>query len=167
MNLIELFEKRPFQDVGTFNAIFKTTPLLGFPATMEVEIKELVREKRRIVVGETELLLDLTQKKLPSKAMLEQKGLSKKAKKLLAIKKEAKLPDIYKTLKPSEFMIYSAVSELGSVDGITELAKHLSIDQRSIRNNLTRLEKLGLIKTTSVACRSGEFLRLSVDTTSN
>ena len=169
MNLIEVFEKKPFQDVGTFNAVFKTTPLLGFSSELEVEIKDLVNGRRRLLVGEQEVFLDLTQTKL-SRAFAEKETMPvlKEAKKKLFVKKQGiQLPEILRKLSPSEFMIYHALKEMGEVNGILELSRNISLTSKSIYNNLPRLVKLGLVKTSNVNSDKGNFLKISVDTTSN
>lgn len=165
MNLIEVFENKPFQDVGTFNAVFKSTPILGFPSSTEVEIKELVSGgERRVLVGRETLFIDLTQKK----AVVEKKrakaevraGLSKLFKK----KRRNQLPELYRKLSASEFMILSAVRELGEVDGISELTRNIALNRKTISQALPRLISLGLIKTERAVSSEGDFLKISVDT---
>ena len=168
MNLIELFEKKPFQDVGTFNAIFKTTPILGFPANAEVEIKGLVNGgMRRIEVGGTELILDLAPTKNAQKVAEKRAKFTKD--KVRCKKTKAELPPIYKQLTASEFMTYYAIKELGSVSGMTELSRHISLTRNTISKCLVKLKKLGWIKTETVApdTTGGAFLKITIDTATN
>lgn len=163
MNLIEKFEDMLAQDVGTFNSIFTTTPILGFNSDVEVRIGELCNgNQRKILVGSEVLLMDLTQKKSV-----------KKEKKITFIKPKggctkvsANISNIYKILKPTEFMIYSAIKEVGEVDGIEELARKISVSNKTIISNLPRLIQLGLVKKkyVTVIGKTGSFNKLIVDT---
>ena len=75
MSLIEVFENQENQNVAQFNKIFKSTKLLGFKDADIVEIGELCPgEERRIKVGNSEVKLNLTQRKsqrryIPKNAM--------------------------------------------------------------------------------------------------
>lgn len=63
MKLIEDFENEDIQNVATFNAIFKSTPIVGAPLDFEVQIMEPANADRRwIKVGEEFIRLNLTQK---------------------------------------------------------------------------------------------------------
>jgi hypothetical protein len=159
-SLIEIFENKLAQDVGTFNSIFKKTPILGYPADTKVEIHGLFPEdKRKIIVGDDTLYMTIVQpKKKPKKP---KKGRIR----ILPIAQPTnkKLPEIYRLLNPSQFMIYMAVQTMGAVDGIQELARQLSIESRTIRNNIKHLIKLKLIRTESVAVNGKSVLKLSVD----
>ena len=165
MNLIEKFENMPVQDVGTFNSIFRTTPILGFPFDKEVIVRGLVSDGRReLIVGGSTVYLDLTQKK----SIREEKRVTfvkPKGELQRAIKKTSELPKIYKILKPVEFLIYSAIKEVGQVDGIEELARNISVTNKTIIANLPRLISLGLVKKQYVACegKTGSFNKLTVD----
>jgi hypothetical protein len=155
----------PFQDVGTFNSIFKSTPILGFPFDKEVVVRGLVSDGRReLIVGDSTIYLDLTQKKSIKE---EKKVIFIKPKSELqrSIKKTSELPKLYKILKPVEFMIYSAIKEVGQVDGIEELARNISVTNKTIITNLPRLISLGLVKKQYVACegKAGSFNKLTVD----
>lgn len=169
MNLIELFESKPFQDVGTFNAIFKTTPILDFPATAEVEIKGLVNGGlRKLIVNNTEVIMDLTQSKQVQEFSKEVKPLPAKETKKLFKKQKVLLPALYRRLSSSEFMIYHAVKELGEVYGITELSKHIALTRKTISQGLPRLKELGLIKTELTGVDTGgAFLKITIDTANN
>jgi DNA-binding transcriptional ArsR family regulator len=60
MNLIDLFESKPVQDVGTFNSIFKGSPILGHDYSKPVAIKELIPGVgRKLQVGDLELFVEL------------------------------------------------------------------------------------------------------------
>lgn len=63
MNLIEVFENMPKQDVKTFNKVFKSTPIES-KLNLEVEILDLLSaDERRIKVGTDYIRLCLKQKK--------------------------------------------------------------------------------------------------------
>lgn len=169
MNLIDKFENMPFQDVGTFNSIFVTTPLLGFEADEPVLIGALTSSnERKILVGNKEVLIDLTQRKAlkPEKRVtfVKPKGITERC-----TKSSLNLPVVYKLLKPTEFMIYSAIKEAGEVDGIEELSRKISISNKTIIANLPRLIELGLIKKkyVTVIGKTGSFNKLTIDTTCN
>lgn len=162
MNLIEKFENMPFQDVGTFNSIFTDSPILGFPMDTSVEIKELVAGTRRVLVGEETLFLDLLQKvkRVPvKKEKVEKVVVYEKVS-----KKQLSLSDIYKRLKPTEFMIFSAIKEVGEVHGVEEFARNLPLSNKTIANSLKRLVELRLVKTEYVTCESGSFTKIIIDT---
>jgi len=166
MNLIAKFESMPFQDVGTFNSIFKNTPILGFPFSSQVEIRGIVAgERRNILVGDTTVELDLTQGKNARDFQQPYvRRFENKVKPAKVVKVKPVLPIIYKQLTGTEFLIYSAVKELGEVHGITELSRHISLTTKSIYNNLPRLEKLGYVKTERAISESGDYTKISVDT---
>jgi predicted DNA-binding transcriptional regulator len=155
----------PVQDVGTLNSIFKTTPILGFPFSQEVVVRGLVSDGRReLVVGTSIIYMDLTQKK----SIKEEKRVTfvkPKGELQKAVKNISELPKLYKILKPVEFMIYSAIKEVGQVDGIEELARNISVTNKTIIANLPRLVSLGLVKKQYVACegKAGSFNKLTVD----
>jgi DNA-binding MarR family transcriptional regulator len=163
MNLIDKFESMPFQDVGTFNSIFKSTPIIGHSYDLPVEIKNITHGQRRLVqIGEATVEMELTQSKLTRDFQRHTVEFKPKAK---AFKKEAmKLPTAYKQLTGAEFLIYSAVKELGEVCGIMELSRQISLTSKSIYNNLPRLIKLGYVKTERVISTSGDYTKISVDT---
>jgi DNA-binding transcriptional ArsR family regulator len=163
VDLIDKFENMPFQDVGTFNSIFKNCPILGVSFDTSVEIKELVKGERRVIVGSSEILIDLTKK-----AIL--KNEPKVKKELTKIKKsnprrKLVLSEIYTLLKPTEFLIYCAIKESGEIDGVEELSRAIKISSKTIHANLKRLLELKLVKVEYVACRSGSFNKLTIDTT--
>lgn len=161
MNLIEKFENMPFQDVGTFNSIFKNSPILGFDFSTEVEIGSLTTDnQRRVKVGDTTIFLDLTQK-----SQKEVKRAEKKERKLEKVQAnvKTKLPVIYSALTPTEFMTYLAIKELGEVDGVYALSRTLPISTKTIYNCLPKLIKLGLISKKKVFDGEKSFTRL-IDT---
>jgi hypothetical protein len=169
MNLIEKFENMPVQDVGTFNSIFKTTPIMGYDFSTEVQIYELKADnKRRIQVGNEVVFIDLTQRKSIKEekrvTFVRPRGKLNKSKKI-----SRELPKVYKILKPTEFMIYSAIKEVGEVSGIEELSRKISITNKTIIANLPRLIQLGLVKKQYVSCEgeTGSFNKLTVDTSVN
>jgi DNA-binding MarR family transcriptional regulator len=161
MNLIEKFENMPFQDVGTFNSIFKNSPILGFDFSTEVEIGNLTPDnQRRVKVGENVLFLDLTQK-----SRVEIKRVEKAKRKLqkVSLSKPKTLPAIYSMLTPTEFMVYLAIKELGEVDGVTTLAKILPMTTKTISNCLVKLSRLGLVQKKKVSDGEKTFLKI-IDT---
>ena len=155
----------PFQDVGTFNSIFKKTPLLGFNSSDEVEIGGIGSNNQRIIKVSGKLIhLDLSQK-IDERAPRVK---VQKVKKLSQVERTNKrIPELYRLLKPTEFMIYSAIKEVEFIDGIESLSKEISINSKTIAINLKKLVKLGLVKKTLLSSSSGIFYRLSVDTISN
>jgi predicted transcriptional regulator len=161
MNLIEKFENMPFQDVGTFNSIFKNSPILGFPFSEDVEIGSLTTDnQRRVKVGETVLLLNLTQK-----SQVKIKRIERTEKKLekVSLSVSKTLPVIYSMLTPTEFMIYFAIKELQEVDGVITLSKILPITTKTISTCLTKLSKFGLIQKKKVYDGEKTFLKI-IDT---
>lgn len=163
MNLIEKFESMPFQDVGTFNSIFKKTPILGVASSVIVEIAELnSSNRRRIKVGGDSIFLDLTQKYMNVESIKKPVVTKKKQERVIKISRS--LSSLYKTLKPAEFMIYSAIRDMGEVDGIEELARKISIHSKTIAVNLHRLVDMGLVKKQTLICSSGIFSKLTIDT---
>jgi DNA-binding MarR family transcriptional regulator len=164
MNLIEKFENMPFQDVETFNRIFKTTPILNKDKDLDVRICELTPSNmRRLVVGEETMFLDLTQKK-NTDFQKKKKVVNKKSNLKKVLKVSKKLPDIYKILRPTEFMIYSAIKEAGEIHGVEELSRQIFVSNKSILANIPRLIELKLIKKEYVACdnKAGSFNKLSI-----
>jgi predicted HTH transcriptional regulator len=159
-SLIEIFESKPAQDVGTFNRIFKKTRIKGYPKDAEVEIHGLFSEdKRKITIGNDTIYMRIVQpKKKPKKPKQEYVYMLPKSE-----ASDAKLPEIYKTLKPSQFMIYMAIQTMGAVDGIEELARQLSIESKTIRNNIKDLIELKLIRTEMVSVNGKSVLKLSID----
>lgn len=160
MNLIEKFENMPFQDVGTFNSIFKTTPILNFNSSESVEICELRGEERRIKVGDQVIFLDLTQRK---SSLVEKKKRQKtKNPRLKHEKVLVNLPEIYRILNPVEFIIYSAIREAGEIGGVEELSRNLRISNKTILLRLKKLVELNLVKREFVTCGSGSYLKLTL-----
>lgn len=161
MNLIEKFENMPFQDVGTFNSIFKNSPIIGFDFSTEVEIGNLTNDNQRTVkVGESIILLDLTQK-----SQKEIKKAVKKERKLERVisNENKKLPVIYSILSPSEFMTYLAIKELVEVDGVCALSRIIPMSSKTITNSVVKLVKLGLVRKKKVTTGEKTFIKL-IDT---
>lgn len=163
MNLIEKFENMPFQDVGTFNSIFKTTPILNISSTAEVRIGELTGDnKRKVYVLDQVLFLDLTERKIPKKEI--KKELKQKEKRDRIEKKTIKINPLLKKLTPSQFVIYQAVLEAKEIYGIAELSRNINLSTKSIYANMEGLLSLGLIKRQEVASDRGALVKLSIDT---
>jgi len=163
MSLIEKFENMPVQDVGTFNSIFTASPIMGHSFDTRVEIKELVAGKRRILVGEAELFLELSQKtKRVSEPKKAAKNASSKHEKVN--KRETTLSPVYKMLKPSEFMIYSAIKDAGEIHGVEGLSRQIGLSNKTIAANLRRLIELKLVRTSYVVSESGSFNKITIDT---
>lgn len=160
-SLIEIFENKPFQDVGTFNSVFKNTPILGYPADAEVEIHELSSEdKRKITVGDNTIYMKIVQ---PNKKELRKIKAKRQPVLPKVTESRVKLPEIYKILKPIQFMIYMAIQTVGSINGVDELSQQLSVDRRSLSKNIKHLVKLKLIRTEKVSAKGKNVLRISVD----
>ena len=162
MSLIDKFENMPFQDVGTFNSIFVVTPILGFDFDTTVEIKEMVNSKRRVIVGDVELFLDLSQKQVLKKEPTVEKTTPKTKTKRVCDRKKISLPTIYKTLRPTEFLVYSAIKELQEVDGVEELSRNIGISNKTIALSVKRLAELSLVKVEYVACAGGSFNKITM-----
>lgn len=166
MNLIEKFENKPFQDVGTFNAIFTKTPILGFDSNTPVEIKNIVAGKRRVLVGNSEIFLDLRMRSAPIAEIKKTREGRKVKVRRVSEKKKLKLPDFYRMLKPSEFVVYSAIKEAKEIDGMEELSRVIGITNKTIAQTIKRLVKLKLVQTECVAGPSGSFTKIKIDTSS-
>lgn len=162
MNLIEKFENMPFQDVGTFNSIFKHSPILNFKSNEEVVIGELTADNRRkIYISDKVLLMDLTQKKLLKEDL---KLKESKVKRVKVKKINIRINPLLKILTPSQFVIYQAIKEAGEVFGIAELSRNIRLNVKSIYNNLDLMKKIGLIKKEEVSSEEGALVKLSIDT---
>lgn len=160
MNLIDKFENMPVQDVGTFNSIFKHNPIMGFPFDAEVEICGIGKENTRVLKVNGEFIQkDLTYK-MPTRKIIKETKTNNLEKVEFGTKK---LPEIYSKLKPTEFMIYSAVRELGFVVGIIELSKQLNINNKTVLTNLPKLIKLGLVRKERVATNSGSYFKITAN----
>jgi DNA-binding MarR family transcriptional regulator len=158
MSLIEKFENMLKQNVGTFNSIFTHTPIMGIPFDTDVEIRGVCPGGLRLVkVGDSVMHLDLSAKKTakkPQKEKVERRILSS-----IEVSSK-KLPSLYRTLKPTEFMVYSAIKELGYIIGVTKLAEQLNLNSKTILTNLPRLVKLGLVTREKVVTDKGNFYKL-------
>ena len=167
MKCIEIFESLPEQTVKTFNETF-TNKIKGFSDNTSVEIGTLTSSGDRIVVvGDSELVMDLQARN----SWAEDQKKKKKPKKPSNLKKSEKvefqLSPIFKMLSPSEFFVYSAIKEAEVVSGVEELSRQINITNKTIFKLLKRLVKLGLVKKTLVSCDSGCFNELRVDTQIN
>lgn len=161
MNLIEKFENMPFQDVGTFNSIFKNSPITDFPFDLEVEIGHLTTDnQRKVKVGETILFLNLTQKILAGVRKVNKNNKKLEKVNLTTLKT---LPAIYSKLTPTEFMTYLAIKELKEVDSITALSRVIPMTTKTISTCLIKLSNLGLIQKKKVSNGDKTFLKI-VDT---
>jgi DNA-binding MarR family transcriptional regulator len=162
MNLIQQFESKAFQDVGTFNSIFKATPILGFPASAEVEIGGITAKGRRILVGEVELFLNLTANERVEK-IAKVKRLTQRVKAAKRIREVPKklgvLPELFHKLSPGEFMVFAALKELGEVRSAVHFATILPMDRRTIHNMATALEVKGMVK---IEKEKGIIVRISL-----
>jgi len=161
MNLIEKFENMPFQDVKTFNSIFKNSPITDFPFDLEVEIGHLTTDnQRKVKVGETILFLNLTQKILAGVRKVNKNNKKLEKVNLTTLKT---LPAIYSKLTPTEFMTYLAIKELKEVDSITALSRVIPMTTKTISTCLIKLSNLGLIQKKKVSNGDKTFLKI-VDT---
>lgn len=141
MNLIDIFESKPFQDVGTFNSVFKTTPILGFAPDLEVVIGSMTSTGRRLSVGGKEIILSLAvNKKQQAKAKLTRKSVFDKPEQTQA------LSSLYKELTPSEFMLYSAIRELGTVYGISLLSRLVNLTTKTCTRTVKSLQDKNLVQ---------------------
>lgn len=161
MNLIEIFENKPFQDVGTFNSIFKKTPIIGYPANSSVEICELKNDdKRRIIINDsTELFLDITQKSYKTEEK-KQKATKESLKKISIEKKT--FSKIYKMLSPTQFVLYHAINSVGEIDSIGQLSDATGLERKTISINLSKMEKMGFIKKTLIK-KGNYFFKIIID----
>jgi hypothetical protein len=144
LNLIEVFENKPFQDVGTFNSIFKQTPIVGFSFDTPVQIKELNQgDERKILVGDATIFLKIIQSKHKPKEKIKKIPVLKKA--FSETSKE--LPEIFRKLNPTEYMIYNALLILGKINSIEEFSKKINVSRRTISNAVKRLSDMKMIST--------------------
>lgn len=153
MELITKFENMPFQDVGTFNSIFKTTPLLGFKSDMAVKIKNIVPGKGRLIlIGDVEVFLDLSNgEKTPpvDKPRISKIQYIKRKNRRYYEKKmgiDGKLPLMFKELTPFEFFALHCVKKMKETT-VSEICKELRItNQRTMNNCLKSLADKGYVK---------------------
>ena len=148
MNLIDIFESKPFQDVGTFNSVFKTTPILGFDLGLEVEIGSLTSTGRRLLVGGKEIILNLAvnKKEQVAAARIIQRSRFKKPTQSIALSR------FYKELSPSEFMLYSAIKELGVVYGVSQLSRLVNLTTKTCGKTLKSLQEKKLVQISGDYC---------------
>jgi DNA-binding MarR family transcriptional regulator len=148
MNLIDIFESKPFQDVGTFNSVFKTTPILGFAPDLEVVIGSMTSTGRRLSVGGKEIILSLAvnKKEQQLRAKVTRKSAFNKP------KQTDILSSIYKELSPSEFMLYSAIKELGTVYGISQVSRLINLTSKTCAKTLKTLQEKNLVKVSGDYC---------------
>jgi hypothetical protein len=165
MTLIELFENKPVQDVGTFNSIFVTCPIIGFNHSDSVEILGPVRGGRRILVNGKELVLDIPNSIVTNKNNTRAKRIKLPKKTITVVNSQAKpLPIAYKALSPGQFMVYSALKELGEVYNVTKFSQMLNMSYRAIQENLKELYRMGLVRSESVNTSKGNTSKISIDT---
>ncbi len=158
-SLIEKFENSFVQDVGTFNSIFKQTPILGFSSDLQVEIKEILKgDERRIVVGDQIIFHKIIQTSPKSKAHRKNIDISI-LKKVSPVQKK-QLPDIFLKLSPSEFMVHQAITLLGCIDGIEELSKQICLTGKTIYPIIKKLTDMGVVHTEKVSVDGKPLLRL-------
>lgn len=144
LNLIEVFENKPFQDVGTFNSIFKQTPIVGFSFDTPVQIKELNQgDERKILVGDATIFLKIIQSKHKPKEKIKKIPILKKA----FSEPSKELPEIFRKLNPTEYMIYNALLILGKINSIEEFSKKINVSRRTISNAVKRLSDMKMIST--------------------
>ena len=162
-SLIDIFEESENQTVEQFNKVFKATKLLGYDDSEIVSIGELCAGNERVITirGNT-FRLNLEQK--TTKPERKKKAVVNVANKPRKVEEKRKLSlsDIYKTLKPTEFMLYSAIKEVGQVDGMEEFSRAVRISNKTIALNIKRLVELNLIKIEEVASTSGNFNRITL-----
>ena len=148
MNLIDIFESKPFQDVGTFNSVFKTTPILGFALDLEVVIGSMTPTGRRLSVGGKDITLSLAvnKKEQQLRAKVTRKSAFNKP------KQTETLSSLYKELSPSEFMLYSAIKELGVVYGISQVSRLINLTSKTCAKTLKTLQEKKLVKISGDYC---------------
>ena len=148
MNLIDIFESKPFQDVGTFNSVFKTTPILGFALDLEVVIGSMTPTGRRLSVGGKDITLSLAvnKKEQQLRARVTRKSAFNKP------KQTETLSSLYKELSPSEFMLYSAIKELGTVYGISQVSRLINLTSKTCAKTLKTLQEKNLVKVSGDYC---------------
>lgn len=157
MNLIDKFENAPFQDVGTFNAIFPWTPLVGFNTAAEVKIGKIVTESERIVfVNEVELRLSLIEPKnkslrkhvplSPIKAKQKREKAKARIKRILPIK----FSSPFRELTFGEFFVYKAIMEIKEVKTLEVFSHSLGIDTKTMSLHMKNLIKKRYVEKTTV-----------------
>ena len=149
MNLIDVFESKPFQDVGTFNSVFKTTPILGFDVDLEVVIGLMTPTGRKLTVGGKEIILNLAVNKKQMQKVEAKKAVRSRFKQPV---KSIGLSSLYKELSPSEFMLYCAIKELGTVYGISQASKLINLTTKTCGNALKVLNEKKLVEITKDYC---------------
>lgn len=148
MNLIEKFENKPFQNVGTFNSIFVRTPILNKDANTPVRIGRLESgDFRQVFVGSELILLKLNQKQKPLKKQVIKKQGKLKIEK---VSDRDNLPSIFKKLTPQQFMVYYAIKLKKVFYGTKELNEELNLCTRTISNCIKHLKKLNYVKSQKV-----------------
>ena len=150
MTLIEQFENKPVQDVGTFNSIFKTTPLIGFKSNLPVSIGRMTPMGRELKIGEETLVLELPAsiKQAPrkDKKLSEVSRVSRKNRRYYTRKNDfdGKLPRIMKELTYAEYFTYRCLKHMKSATA-TDICRELNSheDYRTILNYLNALVEKG------------------------
>ena len=149
MNLIDIFESKPFQDVGTFNSVFKITPILGFDVDLEVVIGLMTPTGRKLTVGGKEIILDLAVSKKDMQKVGVKKAVKSRFKQPV---KSTVLSSLYKELSPSEFMLYCAIRELGTVFGVSHLSRNVNLSTKTCTKVLKELQNKKLVNVTGDYC---------------
>jgi hypothetical protein len=149
MNLIEKFENAPFQDVGTFNAIFPWTPILGFDASTEVKIGKIVTDSERLVfANEVELRMDLI---APKKAAIKKIKPEVRKKTIKPTKGQPlELSAPFKELSFGEFFTYKALMEIGQITTLEAFSSIVGVDRKSMTSYMRNLIKKGYVEKTTV-----------------
>lgn len=163
MNLIEKFENKPFQDVGTFNAIFAKTPILGEDARSEVRIGRLINgDLREVFVNDKKLFLNLNQK---IKKVIK-KRIQKKASKLRreeVLEEGNQLSSIFKKLSAYDFFVFSAIKEVRVFYGVGDLAQELKLCRRTAQSIIKKLERLNLVNSEKIVHNGVVLNKLTID----
>ena len=149
MNLIDVFESKPFQDVGTFNSVFKTTPILGFDVDLEVVIGLMTPTGRKLTVGGKEIILNLAVNKKEMQKVEAKKAVRSRFKQPV---KSIGLSSLYKELSPSEFMLYCAIKELGTVFGVSQVSKYVNLSTKTCTKVLKELQAKKLVNVSADYC---------------
>jgi hypothetical protein len=150
MTLIEQFENKPVQDVGTFNSIFKTTPLIGFKSNLPVYIGRMTPMGRELRIGEETLVLELPAsiKLVPrkEKRVSEIARVSRKNRRRYEQKNnfDGKLPRVMKELTFAEYFAYRCLKHMKTATA-AEICREVSITEnyRTMLNHLNALVEKG------------------------
>lgn len=149
MNLIDKFENAPFQDVGTFNAIFPWTPILGFESSAEVKIGKIVQDSERLVfANDVEFRLNLI---APKNAAVKKNKPEVRKKEGKSRKGESvTLSAPFKELSFGEFFTYKALMEIGQIATLETFSSIVGVDRKSMTSYMRNLIKKGYVEKTAV-----------------